>query len=819
MPNTKILKDIDYHANKYWYCKERLDVIQKQKSLLLEKKSRNKKERKALNKKLCELLYTSRSSKPVQVTKNKKDKTQNENNNRPKKRQRVSNKECNIEKKMYNGPTNRRVTDQEMIELGFENYIKFMSFRHDNNSINKNPFPGCKFLTHPFDRTSKSSIQRCWECKMICPGEEKIGRNAKFGFWRNNYDPSQYYYICRQCFNSRNKKRLLRGGGIETLESLKTMLLMNPNNLQEGDDVVLISQAGRIQNHARINTFTYRIRNNIYNYKDFSESFGEWNNVPPDFIRKDSGEIFLQQGPSAFRDNGIQGQRTKAHLVLPVVEYTNSKKSKGSHDAKMVFKVNDLYKISQSGRKRTNEKYRVGTDYKHKIKQTNRKIAKKQKEIDSMILLKKNILKIEGWTLNIENLLVKYLHNPSDASITEQLRDVRDALKELQRDVCNEYKTMKKNEIFKKRKKYSCLPGSEEFKIYDTTQQDLKKHVTQKQNKKATKRAEKIAKREKEQSMIKNYKDNLISMLKQLVPFLNDHCIGYAKIKAGRSSLQDFFQNVNIEYTIDNGIQITNYSSHTRNEEMFKVLEPIAKNFLKDMQVRRKSLEKLFEYYKCEKNASTLKQYISLIETLQDRLQQLLNIEEEPTVSLSLFIGDINISTMFLHAMESCNIDHEHLDFSEFTVECIIRCSNFIRNIMEKFKNASYNFLKTRGYNHVLDFIAKIRNDRSKFLEVYDSVNQQQRNILQKLYLRLFHSSIFYTHSQEERNHDFNQYLLDIRNSIAHDDYLEKDGNQEYEYYDTLRDNTPSLETIQQQNVNNRNDISSDSDDENNGGW
>ena len=210
MSDTKIFKEIAYHVDKYWYCKERLDVMEEQKQILQEKKSRNKKEREATNKKLCAILSrTRRTSKPFKIQTKSKTKTKQKpsaKHSRPKKRQKVSKSECNIDKKMYDGRTNVKVTDEEMKQMGFEKYINFMAFKHDDSGPSTNPYPGCSFITHPFDRTNREGIQRCWQCKTVQNGNEKVGR-GKFGFWRNNYNPPQYYYTCRQCFNNKKKHR------------------------------------------------------------------------------------------------------------------------------------------------------------------------------------------------------------------------------------------------------------------------------------------------------------------------------------------------------------------------------------------------------------------------------------------------------------------------------------------------------------------------------------------------------------------------------------------------------------------------------------
>lgn len=112
---------------------------------------------------------------------------------------------CCSKFKLYNGLVNKKVSDEEMRKLGFNDYINYMTDRYDESIGSSSPKScECKFLTHPFNRTAKGNIQRCWKCKLVMNGEEKI-ENKKFGFWRNELTPARYHYLCRPCFDYNTK--------------------------------------------------------------------------------------------------------------------------------------------------------------------------------------------------------------------------------------------------------------------------------------------------------------------------------------------------------------------------------------------------------------------------------------------------------------------------------------------------------------------------------------------------------------------------------------------------------------------------------------
>lgn len=102
------------------------------------------------------------------------------------------------------------VSDKVMRDQGFEGYIDHMTAYDNTTAYEKKGVGWGTFLKHPFDRTKKTGLQRCWACKQVRVGNKKFNGRT-FGFWRNNYTPPQYHYLCRQCFDNRtetNKKKL-----------------------------------------------------------------------------------------------------------------------------------------------------------------------------------------------------------------------------------------------------------------------------------------------------------------------------------------------------------------------------------------------------------------------------------------------------------------------------------------------------------------------------------------------------------------------------------------------------------------------------------
>ena len=103
-----------------------------------------------------------------------------------------NNKEIEFQRSRFIG---KKLSDEEMRKLGFNDYINYMTVRYDESigsSVHKSR--ECKFLTHPFNRTERGSIQRCWKCKLVMNGEGKI-ENKKFAFWRNEINPARYHYL------------------------------------------------------------------------------------------------------------------------------------------------------------------------------------------------------------------------------------------------------------------------------------------------------------------------------------------------------------------------------------------------------------------------------------------------------------------------------------------------------------------------------------------------------------------------------------------------------------------------------------------------